>query len=109
MKSNTFWWRLLHLDPVLFRTVAVTLVALLASLGILVTPAISDNLVAVVMAVSALAGALWARDGVTPNDKVVVYKPDPVGQPSALLPGAATAEASSDNAIVTAARAAPIG
>ena len=109
MKQNTFWWRLLHLDPVLFRTGVVSVVALLASLGIAIAPGIPDSLITAVAAVAALVSALWSRDGVTPNDKVVVYQPDPVGQPSALLPGAATPRASTDNQIVTAARAAPIG
>jgi hypothetical protein len=108
MKTKTFWWRLLHLDPVLFRSAVVAIVALLASLGIVVSDTIPDSLITAVATIAALVAAIWNRDGVTPNDKVVVYQPDPIGQPSVVLPGAATAEDSSDNQIVQAARAAPV-
>jgi hypothetical protein len=107
MNRDTFWWRLLHLNPVLFRTAVVTIVALLAMAGVLVSPTLPDTLTAAVTAIAALGGALWSRDGVTPNDKVVVYQPDPVDRPTVILPGVGTAEGSSDRAVLEAARAAP--
>jgi hypothetical protein len=42
--------------------------------------------------------ALWTRGSVTPNAKVVVYKPDPVNHPAELAPG----EAVSSNVVLVA-------
>lgn len=106
--NDNFWWRLTHLNPVLFRSAVTAVMALLLSLGIVIAPAIPDNLVNAVWAIAALVGALWSREGVVPNDKVVVYQPDPVRYPSAILPGAATAGGASEKAILdTARRAGP--
>lgn len=101
-----FWYRLVHLDPALFRGLVVAVVALLASVGIVVSPALADNLVLVVVALAALVQALWTKPAVTPNEKVVVYVPDPVKKPDELAPGQATVVAT-DREIIKAARADP--
>jgi hypothetical protein len=108
MNKDTFWWRLIHLNPVLFRSAVVTLVSLLAMFGVLVSPGLPDQLTAVITTVGAVVAALWSRDGVTPMEKVVVYQPDPVGAPKVVLPGEATADRTTDQAIINAARATPI-
>lgn len=107
--NDTFWWRLVNLNPVLFRTAIVSVVSLLTMSGVLIAPGIPDALTAAVAALAAFVAAIWARDGVTPNGKVVVYQPDPVGSPASVLPGEATAESASDRAVLSAARAAPVG
>lgn len=104
--KNGFWYRLVHLDPALFRGLVVAVVALLASIGILVSPDLADSLVGAVVALSAIVQALWTKPAVTPNDKVVVYVPDPVSQPGQVAPGNAVTSATNSE-IVEAARTAP--
>lgn len=104
--KDGFWYRLVHLDPALFRGLVMAVVALLASVGIAVTPALPDALIAVVAIVFAIVQALWTKPAVTPNEKVVVYVPDPVKKPDELAPGEATVLAS-DREIIKAARADP--
>lgn len=98
-----FWYRLVHLNPALFRAFIVALFALLASLGIVVNASIPDSLITVVLAVAALIQALWTKAGVTPNDKVLVYVPDPVEMPNTVAPGPATTGASDQKILAAAA------
>lgn len=83
-KSPNAWQRILVLNPALIRGLLVSLAAILAT--ILGHTVISDDLITAIIdsfvAVSALVGAVWTRGAVTPNDKVVAYKPDPLGAPS---------------------------
>lgn len=88
-----FWWRLVNLNPALFRAVVISVFALLASLGIVVNDALPDQLVGVVVAVLALVQGLWTKAAVTPNEKVLAYVPDPVDKPQEVAAGAATTTA----------------
>lgn len=100
--QDTFWWRLVHLDPAVYKGVIVAVVGLLASFGVMVTPGIPDQLVLVIAAVLALAQAVWVRKDVTPNAKVVSYLPDPF-RPAALISGEAATTAS-DSKILSASK-----
>ena len=103
---NTFLWRLVHLEPVVLRGVIVSLLMLLASLGIIISPQLPDELIAFLAAVAALYQALWTRSAVTPNAKVVVAAPDPVNRPNVITAGEATTTAHAA-AILDAAHTAP--
>lgn len=72
-----FLERFASLQPAVFRGVIVAVVALLASVGILVSPELADALVGLVGSLSALTAAFWIRPAVTPNSKVLAYTPDP--------------------------------
>jgi len=108
MDRDTFWWRLVHLEPALLRGVVVALVALLGAVGILVAPGIPDALLTVWGVTATLVQALWTRSGVTANARVVVEAPDPIGEPATVTAGAAVTEASTPD-ILAAAREEPRG
>lgn len=69
--------RIATLQPAVYRGVIISFVALLASLGVIVSPQLSDSLIAVIGSLSTLIAAVWIRSGVTPNAKVLAYTPDP--------------------------------
>lgn len=100
---DTFWWRLIHLDPALVRGLIMAVVLVLGSAGILVSESLTDGLIGVWVAVAAVVQALWTKSAVTPNAKVVVSAPDPVNAPDVVAPGEAVTEASSTD-IIEAAR-----
>lgn len=106
MDRNTVWWRILHLEPAMWRGVVVAVLALLASFGVYVAPGLSDNLVLLIVAVATIAQAIWTRPAVTANAKVVVWAPEPVTQPAHVQPGEAVTQAS-DRKIIDAANDTP--
>jgi hypothetical protein len=106
MKPDNFWWKVIHLNPVLFRTAVVAVFVLAGTLGFhfLAAEAVADAATTLFVSVGALVAALWSRDGVVPMAKVVAYQPDPVDAPSQLEAGPATAPSNSDAAVLRAAR-----
>ncbi len=82
-----FWWKLIHLDPAILRGSVVSIMGLAAAFGYLVNDQRQGAILGAIAAVLALAQALWTRRAVTPNAKVVVYKPNPVEEPEILLAG----------------------
>lgn len=84
-----FWWKLVNLNPALWRALIVATIALLGAVGIAVNGSIEDSLFLFITAVAAVVQGLWTRKGVTANQKVVVYKPDPIDNPTMVLPGPA--------------------
>src|SRR6266403_5320962 len=99
-----------ELQPAMFRGAVVAVIAALASVGVQVAPGVPDVIVNVltgVVTVSALISALWTRPAVTPNSKVIVYAPDPIGSPRAVEPGEYVTRAP-DAAILDAARSTPV-
>jgi len=102
MNGNGFWWRLVHLDPALWRGLIVAVVFVLAAFGIAVSPDIPDSVIGLVGAVLAVLQALWTKPAVTPNAKVVTFLEDPA-KPRIISAGDAVTTAS-DTAIVAAAR-----
>lgn len=104
--NDNFWYRLTKLDPAVFRGLIVAIVALLASVGVAISPGVPDALIGFIWAVSALVQAAWTRQAVTANAKVAVVVPDPVNNPQIIEAGEAIATAP-PAAIVEAATANP--
>lgn len=100
--QDTFWWRLTHLDPAVYKGLVVAVIGLLAALGIVIAPGIPDQVIGLVVAVMAIVQGIWTRRDVTPNAKVVAYLPDPF-EPHAIEAGNAATTAS-DRAILEAAK-----
>jgi hypothetical protein len=94
MDRTGVWWRIVHLEPALWRGVVMAVVALLAASGIVVSPAIPDTTVLLLVAVVAIVQAVWTRPAVVPNAKVVVLAPDPIADPATVQPGEAVTRAS---------------
>jgi len=105
--GETWWQRILTLEPAVLRGFLLSLAAMLA----LVTghTVIDDDAITVVLdafaGLTALVSAFWTRGAVVPVAKVVSYLPDPGAQPSDLRPGPAVVpEDVSDGIVVDAAR-----
>lgn len=98
VEMTNFWWRLVHLDPAILRGAVIAIVALVSALGFVVSGQTLEAFLTAIGALLAIVQALWTRGAVTPNAKVVVYKPDPVNQPALLAPG----EAVSSNVVAVA-------
>ena len=84
-----FWWKLVHLDPVLLRGAVISIAALVGTFGFAIGDQKVEAFLSAVAALIVLVQALWTRKAVVPNAKVVVYKPDPVNSPKELAPGPA--------------------
>ncbi len=95
--------RIASLQPAIFRGVIVSAFTLLASVGVVISPAIPDATLGFIGSLSALIAALWIHPAVTPNDKVVSYLPAPDTHPGIVMSGAAVPTAS-DATILYAAR-----
>lgn len=108
MTKDSFWWRLVHLEPAVWRGAVVAVVALVGAFGIVVAPAIPDALLAAWVPLAAIVQALWTRPAVTANARVVVEAPDPVNRPGRVVAGDAVTGAS-DALILAAARSDPGG
>lgn len=94
MNKTGFWYRLVQLDPALFRGLVMAVVLLLASVGVIISPDIPEQVIGFLAVLLAIVQALWTKPAVTPNDKVVVLVPDPVKAPGEVAPGNATTSAS---------------
>jgi hypothetical protein len=109
MEPNTsFWYRLTKLDPAVYRGLIVSGVALLASIGVAISPGVPDALIAFIVVVVPLVQALWTRPAVTANARVAVYVPDPVSNPQIVEAGEATTTATNAQ-IIEAAKEQPRG
>lgn len=84
-----FWWKLVHLDPVLLRGAVISIAALIGTFGLAVGDQKVEAFLGAIAALLFLVQALWTRKSVVPNAKVVAYKPDPVNAPTVLAPGPA--------------------
>lgn len=104
---DTFWWRLVHLEPAVLRGLITGLIGLAGALGILVSPDLPDTILGVWVPLMAIVQALATRPAVTANAKVVVEAPDPVNRPGLVVAGEAVTTAT-NNQILEAATAAPI-
>lgn len=101
--EDTLWWRLINLDPAIYRGLIVAVVALLASFGVILVPAIPDQLIAVIAAVSAAVQAIWTKRGTVPAATAAVVVPEPIRAPDVVVAGPAATTAPSKE-IVSAAR-----
>lgn len=95
-------WRLVHLEPALFRGLIMAIVLLLSSIGIVVSPDIPNSLIGFLATVLAIIQAVWTRPSVTANARVAVLVPDPINAPEIVAAGEAVTTAD-DGAIITAA------
>lgn len=86
---DTFWWRLVNLQPATWRGIVVAIFAFLAAVGIKVAPEIPDAAFLLVIALLPIAQGLWTKKAVTPNAKVAVYVPEPTRAPELVQPGEA--------------------
>lgn len=93
MLEDNFWYRLTKLEPAVYRGLIVATVALLASIGIVISPGVPDALVGFIWALSAIVQALWTRGSVTANARVSVLVPDPVNNPQIVEAGEAISTA----------------
>lgn len=84
-----FWWRLVNLDPAIWRGAVMSVIGLIAAFGLIVNDQTQGAILTTIASILALVQALWTRKAVTPNVKVVVYKPDPIKAPDLVVPGAA--------------------
>jgi len=87
--NPSFMWKLIHLDPALFRGLVLSIVLLLGAFGLFISDHERDSIVGVIFALLPIMQSLWTRTGVTANHKVVVYKPDPVNAPTEVAAGPA--------------------
>jgi len=108
MNRDTFWWRLVHLEPTVLRGVVTGLVGLAGALGILGWDGLPDQILGVWVPLMALVQLLWTRPGVTANARVVVQAPEPIRQPTIVTAGEAETKATRDD-IIGAARDVPRG
>jgi hypothetical protein len=102
MKKSDFWWRLVNLNPALYRGVIMSTIWALTSLGIAVSDTVPNAFIVLIGAVFAMAQAFWTKPAVTPNAKVVVYMDDP-NNPKQVSAGEGVTTAS-DKAIIEAAQ-----
>ncbi len=108
MDRDTWWWRLVDLDPAILRGVITGVLGLIGAVGILISPDLPDQILGVWVPMMALIQALWTKPSVTANARVVVEAPDPIHQPGLVVPGAATTTASNSE-IIDAAKDVPRG
>lgn len=98
MTENPSWLeRIAALDPAIVRGVIVTVVGIIVA----VTGKVIDNstvelISTCVLAILGLLAAILIRPAVTPNAKVLAFKPDPVDAPLVIQPGEAVIEDSED-------------
>lgn len=109
MESNpNFLQRLAALDPAILRGTILAIVGLVA----VVTGSAIDNstvelIINAAVALLALVAALVIRPAVTPNAKVIAFKPNPIDAPSWVAAGEATITPELEEAVVAAAHSSP--
>jgi hypothetical protein len=82
-----FWWKLVHLDPAIYRGVVVSVVGILTTFGLIVSDQETGATVTIIASLVAIIQAVWTRGAVTANQKVLAYKPDPVDHPTVIAAG----------------------
>lgn len=103
--SPNLWWKLTHLEPALYAGIVTAVVAILASIGFAISDSATNAIISAVVVVVGLVQALWTRSKSTPNQKVVVFKPDPVNSPDKVSAGPAVSSNAVD--VVNAAATTP--
>ena len=85
--------RFFEMNPTLVRGLLVSVAALLASIfgRILISNELIEAIVQTFIAISGLVTALWARNQVIAEKKVVAWKPDP--DANVVMPGPAATDA----------------
>lgn len=86
---DSFWWKLVNLQPATWRGIVTAVVALAVAVGFKVAPEVPDAVFLVILAVLPVIQGVWTRKGVTPNAKVAVVVPDPINAPNTVEAGEA--------------------
>ena len=89
--STGFFKKFIALDPLLVRGFVMAVIGLLTVTGLVVTEGNQEAILGFVMALLTILTALWGRPAVTPNIKVLAFKPDPIDHPYLIESGNATA------------------
>lgn len=97
--NDSLLYRLVHLNPALWRALVVSFFALLLSFGVVVSDQIPDSVITFILAVAAIVQALWTKSGTVPNAKVVSYLPEPVRAPADIHAGPAVTTASAADVV----------
>lgn len=97
--SESIWWRLTHLEPVVYRTFVVALFTLLVTLGLETKTELPDAVTGFVVALAAIIQVVWVRRGVIPESKVVTYLDNPVENSADLQAGQAITTANPNRVI----------
>lgn len=105
MDEPTWWQKLLQLEPAMVTGLIVSIFGLIgAVLGITIAPEVVQNVVTVILGISALLATVLLRGKVTANAKVVVYDDTPLAPVATLKAGEAVVTESNDELIAVAAR-----
>lgn len=75
--TPSFWWKLTNLEPAVYRAIIVAIFGILASLGVVVSDKVPDQLVVLILALLPLVQGVWTRSSTVPEAKVVLYSNDP--------------------------------
>lgn len=86
-------WNLIHLNPALYIGLVVAVAGVLGAFGLAISGDQKESLGTLILSVVAILQAVWTKSKTTANKQVVVKAPDPVGQPTLVVPGEATTEA----------------
>jgi len=108
MSQDSWWWRLVHLEPALLRTLVVAVATLLGTFGLLISSDKIDAIIGFATVALIVLGGVSTRSAVTANARVVVEAPDPIGDPNTVVAGEAVTKASTSD-ILDAARDVPRG
>lgn len=87
--KDTFWWRLVNLNPVIWRGIISAIIGILIALGVKFSPDLPDRILVALPFVLALLQGVWSRASVTANAKVAVVVPDPINAPKEIEAGEA--------------------
>lgn len=97
--KDTMWWRLVNLQPAVWRGLIISVIAVAAAFGIKTREDLPDLLMLVVLGALPILQGLWTKGAVTPNAKVAVIVPDPVGAPNKVRAGEAEVNAPNEDVI----------
>lgn len=101
----TWWEKLLKLEPSLVTGVIVSILGLIgAVLGVTIAPETVQNIITVVLGISALLAAVLIRGNVTANAKVIVRDDTPLSDVATIMAGPAVAKPEDMYAVEKAAR-----
>lgn len=94
MQENpNFWQRLAALEPAVVRGIVVAIVALVGLVtGKIIGDDTVDTIVDILLILLPIVTGFFIKSAVTPNAKVIAFKPDPVENPDIIHPGEATIE-----------------
>ena len=91
--KDSVMWRLVNLQPAVWRGLVVAVIAIAGTFGFDAATDLPDNVMLVIIGLIPIIQAVWTKGAVTPNAKVAVVVPDPVGEPNVVAAGKAVVSA----------------